>query len=77
MDYFEGGYGSLQPWIARSLMAKQMHRLNGRIYMVDVEAEKDFLGKKRFSLIPALDDVIRHQIVHAILEVNPTLPHIV
>ena len=71
MDHAEGIKGS-RPWMAKP--GKQKQEILGRIYRMNINPTDSFWGPERFTLLEGLDNAMRHQIIHALIELNPSLP---
>jgi len=71
MDHMEVFKGS-KSWIAKP--GRQKLEILGRIYHIDINPTNSFWGSDRFTLLQELDDAMRHQILHSLIELNPSLP---
>lgn len=71
---FDYGEDSRANYGWRAQPGTQEHEVFGKRYCMDIEPAKPFWGEHMFTLQPDIDRDVRHHIMNAILDYNPSLP---
>ena len=75
IDHYENGKKDNDRWKAEP--GKQVQKMFGKEYAVDINPTEPFWTEDLFTLQPAVDHDLRYHIMQTILEVEPDYPSLI